>query len=99
MKQAQTNQTFMTSVRCTLMLLAIASCWNAACATDYYVAQEDAQANDSNPSARESRTLGKACEVATAGDAVYIRQGVYREALIPKHSGEKGKPIVFCSLT
>ncbi len=87
----------MTNVRCTLMLLATAGCWNAACATDYHVAQEDARANDANPGTRERpfRTLGKACEVATAGDTVYLGQGVYREALIPKHSGEKGKPIVF----
>ena len=82
-------------MRCTL--LALLTCWNAACATDYYVAQEDAQANDANPGtrARPFRTLGKACEVATAGDVVNIRQGVYREALLPKHCGEKGKPIVF----
>ena len=78
-------------------LLALLTCWNVACATDYYVAQEDAQANDANPGtrARPFRTLGKACDIATAGDTVFIRQGVYQEALIPKHSGEKGKPIVF----
>lgn len=80
-----------------LVLLATLVGWNAACAADYYVAQEDPQANDGNPGSRERpfKTLAKACEVATAGDTVHIGQGVYREALIPKHSGEKGKPIVF----
>ncbi|MDI9432420.1 MAG: right-handed parallel beta-helix repeat-containing protein [Planctomycetota bacterium] len=80
-----------------LMLLATAGFRNAACATDYYVAQEDAQANDANPGTlkRPFRTVGQACKVATAGDTVYVLKGVYREPLIPKHSGEKGKPIIF----
>ncbi len=49
--------------------LALVGCANGSRATDYYVAQEDAQASDANPGALERpfRTLGRACEVATAG--------------------------------
>jgi len=80
-----------------LVPLALVGCANTGSATDYYVAQQDAQASDADPGSPERpfRTLDKACEVATAGDTVYVRQGVYREALIPKHFGEQGKPIVF----
>ncbi len=80
-----------------LVLLAVVDGPNAGCAMSYYVAQRDAWARDANPGTRERplKTLAKVCEVATAGDTVYIRQGVYREALVPKHSGARGKPIVF----
>lgn len=67
------------------------------CARDYYVAQKAPNAADTNPGTetRPFKTLTKACEAAQAGDTVTIKEGVYREALLPKHSGTEGKPIVF----
>ena len=41
------------------------------------------------------RTLGHACEMAGPGDTVLISEGIYRETLTPKRSGESGKPIRF----
>jgi len=66
-------------------------------AADYYVAQKDPAASDTNPGTEQQpfKTLSNACTTAQAGDTVYIKEGTYREALIPKHSGEKGKPITF----
>jgi len=43
------------------------------------------------------RTLAGAAAAATAGDTVLIRAGVYREPLIPSHSGEEGRPITLRS--
>ena len=67
------------------------------CAAEYYVAARDRAASDSRPGteALPFKTITKACEVAKAGDTVYIKQGVYREALMPRNSGREGKPIVF----
>lgn len=63
-------------------------------ARDYYVSPAG---EDAAPGTREQpfRTLAKACEVVEAGDTCWLREGVYRETLRPKHSGEEGKPIVF----
>jgi hypothetical protein len=63
----------------------------------YYVAQRDVNSSDTNPGteAKPFKTISKAAEVARAGDTVIIKPGLYREALIPRHSGEKGKPITF----
>jgi len=63
----------------------------------YYVAGEDPAAAEANPGTEKApfKTLSNACAVARAGDTVYIKKGVYREALIPKHSGTKRRPIVF----
>jgi hypothetical protein len=41
------------------------------------------------------RTLGHACGLAAPGDTIVLREGVYRETLTPKRSGESGRPIRF----
>jgi hypothetical protein len=66
-------------------------------AATYVVDQRAPNAADTNPGTREApfKTLAKACEVARAGDTVLIRPGIYRESLIPRNSGEPGKPIIF----
>lgn len=41
------------------------------------------------------RTLAAASSLASAGDLVYVREGVYRETLLPARSGLANKPIRF----
>lgn len=62
----------------------------------YYVSQE-AHASDSNFGTIESPflTIGKAAEVAKAGDTVVIRGGTYRETVKPQNSGTPENPIIF----
>ena len=67
-------------------------------ATDYYVATNDVSASDSNNGTSISapfKTIKKAASVAVAGDVVFVREGVYRETVVPAKSGTSGKPIVF----
>jgi len=53
--------------------------------------------DDGNSGAQESplRTIGKAAEVARAGDVVLVRSGVYKGQVFLRRSGEPGQPIVF----
>lgn len=67
-----------------------------AAGTTYYVDADqgnDALGNgtDVNP----WKTIGKAAEIAQAGDTVKIRSGVYRETVTPAHSGTAGNPITY----
>lgn len=57
------------------------------------------QGNDANPGTLEQpwQTLGAAAERATAGDLVWVRAGTYREQLVPKNSGEAGRPLIFAA--
>lgn len=67
-------------------------------ARDYYVNQSDPHARDFLTNGSEKvpfKTLAAASHVAYAGDTVHILPGVYREILVPVHSGTKDKPIVF----
>lgn len=52
----------------------------------YYVSSDG---NDDNPGSIDQpwKTIQKAADALTAGDTVYIREGVYREQVIPKNSG------------
>lgn len=62
----------------------------------YYVSQSPS-ASDDNPGTADEpfATLGKAAEVADAGDTVIIGAGVYREVLKPSNSGTADNPIIF----
>jgi hypothetical protein len=53
--------------------------------------------DDGNSGAQESplRTIGRAAEVARAGDVVLVRTGAYKGQVFLRHSGEPGQPIVF----
>ncbi len=64
--------------------------------TYYYVATSG---DDSNPGteALPWKTLTKAASMATAGVTVFIRQGTYRERLLPVYSGTAEEPITFAS--
>ncbi len=62
----------------------------------YYVSPNG---NDSNPGTESLpwKTLAKAGSAATAGVTVFIKQGVYRERLVPVNSGTADAPITFTS--
>ena len=79
-----------------ISLAALAAGW-CACSGDYFVDQKSPGATDTNCGSEEQpfKTITKACATAKAGDTVFIKAGTYREALIPKNSGEKDKPITF----
>lgn len=63
---------------------------------EYYVATNG---NDNNNGSLENPflTISKAAEVATVGDIVYIRSGVYEETVRPENSGQEGSLITFTS--
>jgi parallel beta-helix repeat protein len=60
----------------------------------YYVAKNG---EDSNPGTfkKPFLTINKAAKIAIAGDIVYVREGTYKERVLPKTSGEPGKYITF----
>ncbi|MCX7714056.1 MAG: right-handed parallel beta-helix repeat-containing protein [Chthoniobacterales bacterium] len=62
----------------------------------YYVAP---QGNDAWPGtlSRPWRTIQKAASVLTPGDTVFVRGGVYREAVTMNVSGEPARPITFAA--
>jgi hypothetical protein len=64
--------------------------------TYYYVAPGG---NDSNPGTESLpwKTLAKAASTATANTTVFIKQGTYKERLIPRSSGTVEGPITFAS--
>jgi parallel beta-helix repeat protein len=63
-------------------------------AATYYVAPTG---NNSNPGTESSpwATIQKAANMATAGDTVLIRQGVYAERVSPTNSGTEGNYITY----
>jgi len=68
-----------------------AEAFTASGGTTYVVAQRDPAASDANPGTAERpwRTISRALRagVLRAGDAVLIREGVYRESLAPRSGG------------
>ena len=73
-----------------LLIMAISS---AARANTYCVSTKG---SDKNPGseAESLRTVQKAADIARAGDTILLRGGVYREHVVLRFSGQKGKPIV-----
>jgi len=64
----------------------------------FYVEQSNPHARDFFASGSERqpfKTLAAACRKAQAGDTVYVKNGVYREMLVPRHSGTRESPITF----
>ena len=65
--------------------------------TEYFVdAIKGNDANDGKSLATAVATITKATKIAnTPGDIVYIREGIYREKIIPVYSGTEAEPIVY----
>jgi S-formylglutathione hydrolase FrmB/chitodextrinase len=63
----------------------------------YYVDQRAPNASDANPGTLSQPwlTLDYAARNTSAGDIVYINDGVYEERVSPFRSGNAGRPIVF----
>ncbi|GAA3402735.1 right-handed parallel beta-helix repeat-containing protein [Paenibacillus hodogayensis] len=61
----------------------------------YYVAVNGDDRNDGRSEQSPFRTIGRAAETLKAGDVCYIREGVYRETVVPGNSGRDGAPIRF----
>jgi hypothetical protein len=60
----------------------------------YYVSKSGNDANDGSENA-PFLTIGKAASVMSAGETCVIGEGVYKETVTPKNSGEYGAPISF----
>ncbi len=63
-------------------------------ATDYYVAKDGNDTNDGSENA-PFLTISKAASLMVAGDACFIKEGVYREILRPANGGTAAAPIIF----
>lgn len=63
----------------------------------YYVSKE--KGNDDNPGTLEKpfASISKAASMMQAGDACYIREGVYRETVRPANNGTETAPVLFAS--
>jgi hypothetical protein len=64
-------------------------------AQNLYVGGANASDNNPGTAAEPFATIQKAATVATAGDIINIRSGIYRETIVPANSGTSGNPIVF----
>lgn len=66
-------------------------------ARTFYVDQNSSAAHDQNNGTFLSpwKTIEKANHVLTAGDTVYIRQGIYHSYFAPENSGTDSYPIVY----
>jgi len=65
---------------------------------EYYVHKDHPQASDDNEGTDINlpwQTIGKANETLQPGDTVYIREGVYQEAIDPANSGSEGNRITY----
>lgn len=63
----------------------------------YFVDQVHPDASDSNPGTEEAPwlTIQHAAEVASAGDTVLVKAGVYRERVVPQNPGLPGSMVTF----
>jgi hypothetical protein len=64
-------------------------------AADLYVAQKEPAADDKNAGTLEApfKTIQAAVDKVQAGDTIWVKEGVYEEALEPKSSGRADTPI------
>jgi hypothetical protein len=66
---------------------------------DYFFYVDGQSGSDSNEGSLASpfKTIQKCADIVQPGEVCMIRKGTYRETIIPKNSGTKGKEIVFLS--
>ena len=60
-----------------------------------FVATNGSDSNDGRSEARPLRSISRAASLARAGDVVWVRGGVYHEAVDFRQSGTASNPIVF----
>ncbi len=62
--------------------------------TQYFISTTG---NNNNPGTIEKpfKTIQNCAQIAQSGDICYIREGTYREKVIPANSGKPGHPIIF----
>ena len=93
----------MTKAQClkvTVLCLCVATVSAPAMSSTYYVDQHHPRASDANPGAEDQpfKTISAAAGMLAPGDTVYIKAGVYREAVIAGTlSGTAEKPITFAA--
>ena len=63
---------------------------------DYFVAPDG---SDDNPGTlmRPLKTVQKCAELIRPGSTCWLREGIYRESIVPKVSGTKNQPIIFAA--
>jgi uncharacterized protein (TIGR03437 family) len=66
----------------------------SASASDYYVSPSGSD-NAPGTLAQPFQTIQQAASVMVAGDTAHILAGVYRETVVPAHSGTQNAPITF----
>lgn len=95
MTSARARRRFAVPFACALLLAPTAGA-DLAHAAIYYVSVVTGL--DSNPGTSPAapwRTIQKAADTMIAGDTVNVMAGIYREAVVPKNSGEAGAPITY----
>jgi hypothetical protein len=65
--------------------------------TTFYVDQNHPQASDDNSGTKDQPwlTIQHAADVASAGDTVIVKAGIYQERAVPQNSGAAGDRIIF----
>jgi hypothetical protein len=79
-----------------IFMAVVCVCASVAEAKTYHVktsGDDDHAGTEADP----FRTIQKAADVARAGDAIVLHEGVYAQTVILRHSGEEGKPITLTS--
>jgi hypothetical protein len=64
-------------------------------AADFYVGGDGASDRNSGTASQPFATIQKAADVVRPGDVVKIREGIYRETVVPANSGTPGHPVTF----
>lgn len=63
--------------------------------TSYYVCEKTGNDNNTGTLEAPFKTISKAASLMKAGDACFIREGIYRETVTPANSGTADAPILF----
>lgn len=79
----------------TLIVTVALASFNAAFAGTFWVDSSATSSGDGTSVNSPFKTIQEAANVAEAGDTVEIRGGVYRELVIPAHSGSQTSPITY----
>jgi hypothetical protein len=76
-------------------LLQLSAPW--ALAAEYHVSVSGNDASGTGTPSASWRTVQKAANAARPGDTVFLHAGIYRETVVPAHSGTAGQQIVYRS--